>query len=215
MSDVARLLPRHYTVRTRAFSLALAAAMSDDLPVPIRAALDPAATPVDFLPFLAAHDGVRLWFSDWTEARRRQVVAEAPQLAGRIGTRPALVTLLGYVDATLVDTVSYPERFVLGRAVIGRTPIGHGPWLARYLVKVVTHKPPRAFAMSRAVIGRSRLKTPSREPFRRALMATRAAKGPETEYRIDFAHKRPLTVEDAPVLDGSFLLGAHVDRHQL
>lgn len=199
----------------QSWEIACAAAMTDELPVPIAAALDPATAPVDLLPFLAVHDGVRLWFSDWPEARRRLVVAEALVAAWEVGLRSGSIRFLGYVDAALLDVVAYPARFVMGRAVLGRTPIGHPPHLARYLVRVVTHAPPRSAVMGRAVLGRARMKTPNREPFRRCLVALRAAKAPETEYRVDFAHRRPLRLSDAPPLDGSTHLGAFVARNKL
>ncbi|MEW6257426.1 MAG: phage tail protein I [Pseudomonadota bacterium] len=197
------------------FVQALAAAMSDDLPVPIRQVLDPAEAPSAFLPWLAVHDGVRLWFSDWSEARKRTVITNGPTDAGMVGTRPGSVRYLSYVDGILLDAVVYPSRFVQGRAVLGRTPIGHPPFLARYLVKVETVTPPRALVLGRGVLGRARLKRPTREPFNRALAALRTAKAPETEYRVDFGHLRPLSIADAPPLDGTFALDAYVSRNWL
>lgn len=211
MSAVADILP----TSAGPFERALADAMSDTLPVPIAAVFDPAETPVAFLPWLAVHDGVRLWFSDWPEARKRQVIAEAPVLAGKVGLRAASVQMLGYVDCALLDVVSYPTPFVMSRAVIGRTPIGHPAFVARHLVKVETVAPARAFVMGRAVIGRARLRTPSREKIRRCLVALATAKSPESEYRADFGHKRPLLLADAPLLDGSHHLGEYVARNKL
>lgn len=200
---------------SKPFTVAIAAAMTDTLPVPIREAVDPLRTPAAFLPFLAAHESVDLWFDDWPEARKRAMVAEAPVLAGKKGTRAASARFLSYVDAELVATVAYPARFVFGRARIGRTPVGHSAFVARYLLKIVTHTPPRAFVIGRSPMGRRLLKTPSREPFKRALAALRVAKAPETEYRADFAHKRPLQLSDGPLLDGSYRLGDFVSRRTL
>lgn len=211
MTDAADLLPDN----ARPFEQALAYAMTDTLPVPIAQTLDPSRTPARFLPWLAVHDGVRLWFSDWPETRRRQVIGEAPRAAWLVGTRPGAVTFLGYVDGHLLDAVAYPTRFVFGRARVGRAPIGHPPWLARYLVRVRTLTPPRALVGGRTVLGRSRLRTPSREPRRRCLAALVAAKAPETEYRVDFGHARPLMLADGPPLDGTFHLGAYVARRKL
>ncbi len=211
MSTAADLLPDN----ARPFEQALAQAMTDTLPVPVAETLNPTTAPVRFLPWLAVHDGVRLWYSDWSEARRRQVIAEAPRAAWLVGTRPGAVTYLAYVDGQLVDAVAYPARFVLGRARIGRTPIGHPPWLARYLVRVRTVRPSHALVAGRTVLGRARLKTPSREPRRRCLAALVAAKSPETEYRVDFGHARELLLADGPALDGSLHLGAYVARRKL
>lgn len=197
------------------FARALAAAMSDDLPVPIREVMDPAQTPSAFLPFLAVHDGVRFWFSDWPVARKRTVIANGPTDAALVGTRPATHRYLGYVDGTVLDVVSYPTRFVLGRARIGPTPVGHPPWLARHLVKVDTATPSHGFVFARAVLGRARMKTPPTEKFARAMAALRVAKTPETEYLVDFGHHRPLLLSDAPPLDGSLSLGAYVPRSRL
>ncbi|MCX5512283.1 phage tail protein I [Kaistia algarum] len=197
------------------FERALADAMSDTLPVPIAAVFDPAQTPSAFIPWLAVHDGVRLWFSDWPEELKRLVIEDAPVLAGKVGLRTASVRMLFYVDGSLLDVVSYPTPFVQGRAVIGRTPIGHPAFVARHLVKVETAAPAGAFVMGRAAIGSARYRTPSREKIRRALIALATAKSPESEYRADFGHKRPLLLADAPSLDGSHHLGEFVARNKL
>lgn len=210
--DLARALPRR---STGPWERAIAGAMSDHLPVPVRECLDPGQAPAHFLPFLAVHDGVRIWFSDWADARKRLVISEAPELAGRIGTRSASARMLGYVDAVLVDAVAYPAPFVLGRAVLGRTPLAHPAFVARYLVRIETMTPPRALVLGRGALGRRRLKAPDREPWRRCLVALRAAKAPETEYRVDFGHRRPLSIADAPALDGTWRLDSYVTRSRL
>lgn len=210
--SAADLLPARLTSH---WTRALAAGMSDDLPVPIREAVDPAATPAALLPWLAVHDGVRLWFSDWSEEKKRRVVAEGLVAAFEVGTRAGAIRFLGYVDATLVDAVAYPARWIMGRAIIGRTPIGHPPFLARYLVKVETSIPKSTFVMGRSFLGRCYFRKPDRTPFDRCLAALRAAKAPETEIRVDFAHRRRLTLGDAPRLDGSHKLGDFVDRTKL
>jgi P2-related tail formation protein len=204
------LLPQN----SAAWERALAAAMSDALPVPIVAAMDPATAPVALLPWLAAHYGARLWFSDWPVSRKRLVASEAPLAAFEVGTRAGAHRFLGYVDATLVDAVAHPARFVMGRAVVGRTPIGHPAFVGRYLVRVATAAPPRSFVTSRARLGRARLKTPDRTPLDRCLVALRAAKAPETEIRVDFGHHRRLRLADAPQL-GAYRLGEFVARTKL
>lgn len=197
------------------FETALIEAMTDLLPVQIRDAVNPAAAPAHFLPWLAVHDGVRLWFSDWPEARKRTVIANSLADNFRIGARNGVTRYLAYVDGTLVDTVAYPARFVVGRARIGRTPIGHGAFLARYLIRVLTAKPARAHVIGRTPMGSGRIKTPSREPLRRCLAALVAAKAPETEYRVDFGHKRQITLDDAVPLDGTYRIGQFVPRGKL
>jgi len=193
----------------------IAEAVSDTLPVPVDRALDPLTTPARFLPFLAQHKGVRLWYSDWADDRKRQMIAQSSDLAAKVGTRAGVLGFLPFVDAELLDAIAYPARFVMGRSVIGRAPIGHPPFVARYLVKIETKTPPRAFVLGRSVIGRHRLKTPSPEPFRRGMAALRAAKAPDTEYRVDFAHMRPLKLSDGPLLSDNLRLGAFVARTTL
>ena len=209
--SVPALLPSNAT----AFEKAVAAGMTDVLPVPFRQILDPATAPERFLPFLAAHRSVDLWFADWPIERKRQMIADAVKLARLKGTRAGTLAFLEFVDAELLHIISHPERFVIGRSLIERTPIGHRPFSARHLIKVETKVPPRAFVIGRAVIGRSRLKTPSREPFSRVLAALRVAKAPETEYRVDFAHKRQWRLEDNVPLSAELPLGFYLDRTRL
>lgn len=197
------------------FERAVAAGNSDVLPVQIRQIMSPADAPERFLPFLAAHRSVKLWFEDWPVARKREMVARAIELAHLQGTRAGTREFLEFVDGELREVVAYPRPFVLGRSVLGRAPLKPSPWLARHLVRVVTFTPPRAFVAGRAVLGRARLKPPSREPFRRAMLAMRTAKAPETEYRVDFAHRRSLRLSDAPLLDGSHSLNDYVSRAKL
>lgn len=211
MMTAADLLP----TSASPFEIALAKAMTDELPVPLREALDPATAPANLLPFLAVHDGVRLWFSDWSEARKRDVIGASLTDCWLVGVRDGAARYLAYVDATLVDAVAYPARFVLRQAIIGRTPIGHAPFLARYLVRIATKKPVRALVMRRGVLGSARLKTPSREPFQRCLAALRAAKAPETEIRVDFGHSRQIRLSDGVPLDGTYRLGAFISRTKL
>lgn len=208
---VATLLPSN----SAAFERAIAEAMTDALPVPFGEIMDPATTPERFLPFLAAHYSVDLWFSDWSVPRKRQMIANAIRLARLKGTRAGTLGFLDYVDAQLLHIISHPERFVIGRSLIQSTPIGHRPFSARHLIKVETTTPPRAFVMGRAVIGRARLKAPSREPFARVLAALRVAKAPEAEYRVDFGHKRQWRLEDNIPLADEVLLGAYLNRTRL
>lgn len=194
--------------------LAVATA-TEPLPVPVREVLDPAETPARFLPFLAFHESVDLWFSDWSEARKRAVVAAAPDLARRKGTRSGSEAFLAFVDTELLDAVAFPAPFVFGRAKVRRTPIGHPAFVARYLLKTETRKPPRALVFRRGSLASARVRSADRDPLRRALVALRAAKAPETEIRADFAHKRELRISDAPPLDGTFRLGEYLDRVRL
>lgn len=211
MSSVGDLLPG----ASGLFEEAVAAGMSDVLPVPIEEIVEAAQTPVAFLPWLAVHYGVRLWFPDWPEALKRFVIDEAPAVSFTIGTRTAVPVLLDYVDATLVDAKAYPQRFVFGSAVIGRTSVRHPPFMARYLVHVETSTPRIGFVYGRAVLGRHAGRAPSREKFKRARAALRAAKAPESEYRVSFQTKRQITIADAIPLDGTYALGQFISRTRL
>lgn len=200
---------------TTAYELSMARDISEYLTAELRKVVDPAQTPTEFMPFLASHRSVKLWYVDWTEERQRQMIAEAPSLAALIGTRKGAIRFLSYVDGTIIDAISYPARFIFGRAVIGPSPIGHPPFVARYLVNVETVTPSRAVVVGRAVLGSKRFKTPSREVFGRALAALRVAKAPETEIRVDFAHHRLLQLNDGPTLDGTYHLSQYIERTRL
>lgn len=197
------------------FERAVIEGMTDDLPVALLDAVNPAETPSAFLPFLAAHESVDLWLEEWSEERKREMVAEAPLLARKKGTRAGARRFLYYVDGTLLDVIAYPAPFIMGRARIGRTPIGHKAFVARYLVKVLTLKRPRSFVMSRSLLNRDRLNTADRTPLLKALGALRVAKAPETEVRVDFAHHRQPTLDDGLPLDPGFEIGAFAPRSKL
>nr|WP_281414904.1 phage tail protein I [Aurantimonas sp. DM33-3] len=197
------------------FEIAVTEAMTDVLPVPIREIMDPATAPAAFLPFLAAHESVDLWFEDWSDDRKRAMIAQALQLAALKGTPAASQAFLDFVDGQILDKISYPSRFVLGRSAIGRHPIGHPAFVARHLVKVETFKPPRALVAGRSVLGRAVLRTPSRERIRRCRVALTVAKAPDTEYRADFAHGRKIRLDDAVPLDGTYRIGQYLDRVKL
>ncbi|WP_062111140.1 phage tail protein I [Aureimonas sp. AU40] len=198
------------------FERALAKAFTDRLPIPIRDLLDPALTPEAFLAFLGSSESADLWFGDWPLVRKREMVQAARDgLAALKGTRDGPDAFIRFVGGAILDRISYPTRFVLGRARVGRTPIGHPPFAARYLVKVATTRPPRALVLGRGMLGRATLRTPTREPLRRCLVALAASKGEATEYRVDFSHRRTLRLDDAPSLDGGFRLGQFVDRVRL
>lgn len=211
MTDAADLLDPE----AQAFERVLARAMSDDLPVPIADIMNPATTPAEFLPFLAAHESVDLWFDDWPEARKRQMVAEALELAGLKGTHTGVVRYLGYVDAEVIDTVAYPARFVFGRSSPTFTPINHPPFKARYLVKVLLERPFNAFEIGRSALGFAAARTVDLEPIRRAKLAMSIAKAPEAEYLVSFAWRRAATFGDAILFDDAAPFGAFIDRATL
>ncbi|MGF9694700.1 phage tail protein I [Rhizobium sp. 0TCS1.26] len=221
MSVVGQLLPND---SAGIFEQALAAGMSDSLPVPYEQLLDPYETEARFLPWLAAHYSVDLWFDDWSDDRKREMIAQA---AGRSiqfpaspigelkGMRAGAQRYLDFVDAEIVDVVSHPARFAFGRAILGRTPIHHLPFTAHYLVRVTLEAPAGRFQIGRANFGRAALRSVDLEPLRRAKRALAIAKVPETHYSVTFAWRRPLTIQDGILIDGSHVVGGWMDRTSL
>ena len=198
------------------FRVAAAKAMDADgaLPVPLAQVVDPAQCPSALLPWLAGHESVDLWFSDWSDTLKRTVITNAWRDAAAKGTRAGAGAYLGYVSGALIDVIATPAPFVVGRSRIGR-PINHPPFLARYLVSVPTSEPANCTVMLRAAIGRAAIRTPDPTPFNRALAALRIARAPETQIRVSFATMEPLSIDDAPVLDTGAFLGQWVARNHL
>ena len=93
MGDVSLVL----SGEAKAFERAGAAGLSDDRPVPYEEIMDPYRSPERFLPLLAAHHSVDLWYDDWPTARRREMIA---QCAGVSTIYPA--SPLGSRKGTLV-----------------------------------------------------------------------------------------------------------------
>lgn len=208
----ANLLPSN----AGAFERAVAEAMADTLPVPLRQIMDPAETPSTFLPFLAAHRSVDLWFEDWPEERKRQMVADAIALAKLVGTRAAAERFLAYVDAQIIHKVSHPSRRPVGRISAGRrVPIQHKPFVARFLVRTALTAPAKPIIVGRTAASRAAVRTIDREPLRRAKTALSVSKAAETAYTINFAHRVRRTLDDGLDLDAGAALGAFKDRVRL
>jgi len=197
---------------SRAFEWATALALTDALPVPIAEILDPATTPAAFLPFLAGHESVDLWFADWPMARKRQMVAEAVELAALKGTRKGLERFLAFVDAEITWQIAHPARFVIGSSAIGVRPIAHKPMTAHYIVRVPLALPANPFRVGRAALGRRALTRVSLEPLRRAKIAAVVSKAPETLYSLNFAHRRRARFGDALPMDGTVTFGGFIHR---
>ncbi|WP_306180487.1 phage tail protein I [Rhizobium sp. AN73] len=154
---------------SEAFEKALIAGMTDDLPIPYDVIMDPYRTPARFLPWLAAHHSVDLWYDDWSEERKREMIAQcaglstdypASPLAALKGTLVGLKRYLAFVDADIIDRIAHPARFTFGRAVIGRTPIAHQPFTAHYLVHV-TLRAPKTISRSADLLSAVPLSHPS------------------------------------------------------
>lgn len=199
-----------------AFQRAAANGLSDSLPVPIRQVMDPAKAPAEFLPFLAVHEGVRLWFADWSESRQRQIIIQWPELASMIGTRAAAERFLAFVDTEIVHKLSYPVRKPVGRISAGRrTPIQLPPFTAQYLVKTSISVSNKTVCVGRTAAGRAAVRALDRTPMRRAMTALSTAKAPATAYSINFAHRIQRTLDDGLNLDAGVTLGEFKDRKRL
>jgi len=130
MTVVADILPSV----AGSFEKAAAAAMSDTLPVPYAVLMDPYQTPAELLPWLAAHHAVDLWYEDWSEARKREMIAHT---AGRSkvhpgevlpelkGTHLGALRYLSFVDAVVSVSVIWLYRFVVWVVVLCFTLLNH------------------------------------------------------------------------------------------
>jgi len=90
------LLPPNATRLERA--LEDATARIGDITAPIDTLLDPAAIDADWLPWLAWALSSDSWDADWTEATKRQAVAESIALHRIKGTRLSTETVLARFD---------------------------------------------------------------------------------------------------------------------
>lgn len=79
----------------------------------VRRVFDEDDCPFELLPYLAAHSGVRLWYEDWSEFRKRSMIAETIRLRRQEGTLSGIKGYLGYVDATVRRVVKPPAKIFL------------------------------------------------------------------------------------------------------
>ncbi|CUW88202.1 phage tail protein I [Agrobacterium genomosp. 2] len=209
---------------SEAFEKALIAGMTDDLPIPYDVIMDPYRTPARFLPWLAAHHSVDLWYDDWPEERKREMIAQCAgrsvlypgsRLAALKGTLVGLKRYLAFVDAEIIDRIAHPARFTFGRAVIGRTPIAHQPFTAHYLIRVSLTAHRNRFQIGRSAFGRAAMTSVDLEPIRRAKRAMVTAKTPDTLYSVSFAWRRGITFNDNIFIDGSHAIGGYMNRTRL
>ncbi|WP_099864733.1 phage tail protein I [Pararhizobium haloflavum] len=193
--NLSELLPQN----AQSYEKALAFAATDTLPVPLAEILDPDTCPVEWLPFLAAHESVDLWYEDWPVERKRQMIRDSLMLSSIRGTRAAAEPYLAYVDAELVDRISHPTRFVIGWTPIrDQMRVHHPHHTAHFLVKTSPIVAPDHF-----IIGRSPVDQPitvrdvDTTPLTRARTALAKSKSPETFYSVDFGWQRPITFDEA------------------
>lgn len=220
MSNVRALLPPS---SSGAFEKAIAAGMSDDLPVPYAELLNPYTTRPDLLKWLGFQASLDLWFDDWPIERQREAIAQAMgvstlfdgELAALKTTRGGAIRYLALVDAELVDAVSYPALAIIDEGFFDEMILDHPPFLTTYLVKIETAEPETAFIdgffLDDGFFGEI-----ITEPYDRTLKALRAAKGGDhTELLVDFQNARVLTAGDAVLAGDAYLAGQYLTRTKL
>lgn len=96
MTDTSLLPP---SATTQEKSLACTIARISDVPVPNGDLYNPAACPSDLLPWLAWAFNVSTWNTNWTDAQKRQAVANSVAVhrqKGTVGALKVAVGALGY-----------------------------------------------------------------------------------------------------------------------
>lgn len=221
MGEAVPLLP---SSSSGPYERALAAGMSDDLPVPFAELMDPYTTRVDLLDWLAGDYSVDLWYSDWPEERKREIIAHTigksttypgERLPELKGTEVAAERYLAYVDAEIIDKRAYPQRFAIGEIAAGYHPVQFKPFVARYLVKVQLAEPVNAICVGQSAVGSACVSGIDRTPINRACEAITVSKAPETAYTVDFAHLIPITLDDVFDLEGGHIFGSYRPRLEL
>lgn len=213
MSAIKGLLPEN----SDTYETALAEAADHTLPVPYADILNPELTPTEWLPLLAAHESVDLWFEDWTDERKREMIADSLALSKLIGTRAAAQRFLDYVDTEIIHKVSYPQKFPVGRIAVRLTPVFSPEFVARFLLKVTLYSRKNAVCTTRTAVGKAHVKPIDKTPMERAKLALVLSKASDTEYSVNFAHRLPITLDDIDSidLDAGYVLGAYKDRIRL
>lgn len=206
------------------FELALEDVLARAPDVPFDQIRDPATAPVDFLPFLAAHHGVRLWHDDWPEERKRAVIAAhagtdpnhpGRRLASLVGTRLGLVEYLGFVDAEILDAQSHPAPFVVGETPVKTHRVNLPAFTGDYLVRVQLDEPAAPFIVGYTPVADGAVSAVSDEPLSRALGAFRAAKSAGHSALCFFDTRTPITTLDAPSTADAVMTGSYRDRMEL
>jgi len=100
-----------------------------DLPIDALASfVDPRRVDVRFLPWLAYRFSVDIWNDDWTEAKKRDVIAQQFDLHRLKGTKEGIARMLRVVDSTLLQSKAFPQRAFATGAI---TKEQRDAWLAR------------------------------------------------------------------------------------
>lgn len=128
MSEPVSLQAQNATPLMRAVSLTLAERRPIG-PGDLATLWDPMRAPAAVLPYLAAAHGVSVWRSDWSDDRKRRVIARSIDLKRRRGTVPCFEGHLEFVDAELLQVIAPPSRAVVLQAL---TPAERAAWLAQF-----------------------------------------------------------------------------------
>lgn len=128
MSEPVSLQPQNATPLMRAVSLALAERRPIG-PADLAALWDPRRAPAAVLPYLAAAHGVSVWRSDWSDDRKRRVIAQSIDLKRRRGSVPCFEGHLEFVDAELLQVIAPPSRAFVLQAL---TPAERQAWLSQF-----------------------------------------------------------------------------------
>lgn len=142
------LLPPQSTPFERALELAAAARLAD-VELPFETLKDPAACPAALLPFLAWEWGAQGWNADWSEATKRDAVADAIRLARIRGSRECVEDVVARHDA-LAELIEWFEAVPPGEPGTFDVVIpigadddvrGTAAFARAIIVDVIRHKP--------------------------------------------------------------------------
>lgn len=91
----------------------LASDRLDPITVDLTAYWDPYRCPIDALPHLAHGLGLPIWRETWSEAKKRQLLAEWPVIAAKLGTEDAIRWAVQLADGDLQLITVPPQAFYL------------------------------------------------------------------------------------------------------
>lgn len=100
--------------------LDVAIARIEDIKIPISTLWDPWACPIEVLPYLAWALSVDFWRSDWSEAIKRRVVADAKLIHSKKGTRQAVERAIAGVfgSSEIKEWFEFDPRHTPGTFVV-------------------------------------------------------------------------------------------------
>ncbi len=142
------LLPPNATPLERAFELS-AAERLEAIDLPLDRLKDPRTCPAELLPFLAWEWNTSRWETDWSEAEKRDVVADAIRINRIKGSRACVEEVMARHDA-LAFLVEWweeqprgePGTFTVFLPLDGAGGVRATPAFARAIIEdVIRHKP--------------------------------------------------------------------------